>query len=82
MGKGLVMNSDDQIWLVSADHVHPDYRFQDTETRVRVYEDGTAIAQHPKLGCGKMGNDLGAAICSLFRDHACYMITWKEKPAS
>jgi hypothetical protein len=79
MGKGLIMDSTDKVYLVSADHVSPNYRFQDSETRVRIYEDGTAFATHPKLGCGKTYSSAADAICGLFQDHACFMIKYREK---
>jgi hypothetical protein len=78
-GKGLIMRSRDIVCLVSAQHRHPDYCFQDTEVKVRVYEDGTAIARHPDLGCGKTGIDTNDAIDLLFHDHACFAITWREQ---
>lgn len=63
-------------YAVTADHLHPDYRFE--RTPVRVYEDGIDgdfSAMHSKLGCGKPRATPEDAIHELFENHACTVIS-------
>jgi hypothetical protein len=60
------------IYHVTADHVYPDYRFSDTEVKVRYDRlDNDYCATHPKLGCGKSYDTPVKAIRHLFADHGC-----------
>jgi len=59
-------------YQVSADHVHPDYRFTDTVVEVHHDRlDNSYSASHRKLGFGKPFATAEQAIRSLFSDHAC-----------
>lgn len=60
-----------ETYLVSANHVSPDYQFTRTEVKVHKCPDGRGFyADHNKLGCGKTHKTSYNAIHSLFSDHA------------
>lgn len=64
-------------FLVSADHVHSDYRFQNKEVKVRQDVDGY-FATSDGLGCSKTYRTAEAAARSLFADNACTNIRLTE----
>jgi hypothetical protein len=57
-------------YRVTADHVHPDYRFQDKEVKAHKDSDGY-YATSSGLGCSKTYRTADAAVRSLFADQAC-----------
>jgi hypothetical protein len=62
-------------FLVSADHVSPNYRFERHEVRVsRDRYEGKFYADAGRLGCGKLYSTPHKAITGLFGDHACTFI--------
>lgn len=63
------------VFLVSADHVSPNYRFDRHQVRVsRDRYEGKFYADSAKLGCGKNYSTPHRAITALFGDHACTFI--------
>lgn len=63
-----------QRYRVSADHVHPDWRFIDhpVEVHTTIGERGTEFyADAERLGCGKNFRDQIGAIRYLFLTNAC-----------
>jgi hypothetical protein len=58
-------------YLVSADHVAPEYTFKDYEVKVHHTGDNKYFATAPKLGCGKDFSTPEEAAKYLFLINAC-----------
>lgn len=69
------------VHKVTADHVHPDYCFNDLPVLVSQDAEGFSATARG-LGCGKTAPTAKAAIHSLFSDNACTNVRISEPIAT